>query len=415
MAKKLPTVTPIDDEKVAFLTWLDGYLGSTREVIEAINPFDTALGVANQQKDRWARLLTIFDSPQLRDSAAWQQLLELRQTLLRTQPARAERGDTKTALIIYDLPIIKSDAPQERIADGQKYPLLAAALLVNRCRTFLLKSAGQDIAPFLHMAAFWELSQLVDPRTELIKQAVSSEVQGLAKIVANEFAELARVKNDLSNAFTRDQKSLSVAVQDLSASKAKFKEDTQSALAEWKDERTSAVKALRDEINEYIKIETSIDLWRTKANWHTIGYATLGTIFGACLIAVSALFVLSIYYGYATTYVQNLVSLAGNNQFLAISLITIPTLAIAWLLRFIARLAMQNLTLAHDARQRHAQIRTYLRLLGDPKKPISEKERILALAALFRPLPGQGPDDLNPPTIADLLKEAQEGVSKTRG
>jgi hypothetical protein len=71
-------------------------------------------------------------------------------------------------------------------------------------------------------------------------------------------------------------------------------------------------------------------------------------------------------------------------------------------------------SLAHDARQRHAIIRTYLRLLGDPKKPINEKERILALAALFRPLPGQGLDDVNPPTIADLLKEAQEQLPKAR-
>jgi hypothetical protein len=97
---------------------------------------------------------------------------------------------------------------------------------------------------------------------------------------------------------------------------------------------------------------------------------------------------------------------------LAIALIAIPTLAIAWLLRFIARLAVQNLALAQDAEQRHAQVSTYLRLLGDPSKPISEKERILALAALFRPLAGQGLDDVSPPTVFDLLKEAQEQITK---
>jgi hypothetical protein len=43
----------------------------------------------------------------------------------------------------------------------------------------------------------------------------------------------------------------------------------------------------------------------------------------------------------------------------------------------------------------------------------ADKERILALAALFRPLPGQGLDDVNPPTVADL-EEAQERLPRAR-
>jgi hypothetical protein len=103
---------------------------------------------------------------------------------------------------------------------------------------------------------------------------------------------------------------------------------------------------------------------------------------------------------------------SGDQEYLGLGLLIIPALAVAWLLRFIARLAIQNLALAEDAQQRHAQMTTYLRLLGDTRSPIDKNERILALSALFRPLPGQGPDDVNPPTVADLLKEAGEKALK---
>ena len=108
------------------------------------------------------------------------------------------------------------------------------------------------------------------------------------------------------------------------------------------------------------------------------------------------------------------VEFSGNKQYFGIGLLLIPTLALAWVIRIIIKVTLQSLSLAQDARQRHTQILTYLRMLGDSTHPISDKERILALSAIFRPLASQGTDDVNPPTVAELLREAIEGSTKSR-
>jgi hypothetical protein len=105
---------------------------------------------------------------------------------------------------------------------------------------------------------------------------------------------------------------------------------------------------------------------------------------------------------------------SGPEQYFGIALLLIPTLAVAWIIRVVVKVTLQNLSLAQDARQRHTQILTYLRMLGDANHPISDKERILALSAIFRPLSGQGMDDVNPPTVADLLREALDGSTKPK-
>jgi flagellar basal body-associated protein FliL len=95
----------------------------------------------------------------------------------------------------------------------------------------------------------------------------------------------------------------------------------------------------------------------------------------------------------------------GELSIIAASLIALPVIATAWFARIFIRVLNMNIELREDARQRSSMIETYLSLLADPKSNFDEKDRALLLSAIFRPVNATQPD-VNPPTIADLLKQS---------
>lgn len=88
-----------------------------------------------------------------------------------------------------------------------------------------------------------------------------------------------------------------------------------------------------------------------------------------------------------------------------LALLFVPIIGIAWVLRIIGRLVTNSLTLKEDADHRRAMLETYFNLLSDPNANFKDKERILVLNAIFRPLPGHQSEDVSPPTLADLAKD----------
>jgi hypothetical protein len=337
--------------------------------------------------------------------------------LLSQSPGPNTGRGADQSIIRAKLPILNGDIPQDRVEQAKRLPLLVAAVIAKRCAKYLFESGHQDAAPYLQMNAAIEAAVAIDNIGGPIEQTINAKLEETTAKINEINTQAAAALKDLEEFRFGTQKtidnsisSVTQAIDKLAIQEKEQNENETKRKTRWETEKTAALQSIRDEVTEFTKIQASINLWRTKARWHTLNYIALGFIFGASLVAVAYVMV----FGYISNFITELTKIPADHQFLGIALLTIPTLAVAWLLRFIARLALQNLSLAHDARQRHAQVNTYLRLLGDPSKPISENERILALAALFRPLPGQGPDDVNPPTIAELLKEASEHVTKPR-
>ena len=83
--------------------------------------------------------------------------------------------------------------------------------------------------------------------------------------------------------------------------------------------------------------------------------------------------------------------------------IAVPVLAVAWILRIFSRFINNQQVLNDDARHRSAMTSTYLSLLAD--KSMSEKDRVIMLSAIFRPLPGAQTEEVAPPTILDLMRQ----------
>jgi hypothetical protein len=326
-------------------------------------------------------------------------------TILASVPNPKVSNDGTRNIIQADLPILESDPSDSQISDGAKYPFLAAALIAKRCEDYLFRSNRSDVVALLHMNAAAETALATDNRLDS-KMAELEKLQSDKNLI---FTQIDQLRDELRKVLDAAHDSLKRFNKDVGLIGEKEEQARAKREQDWQEEKKLALQALRDEISEYTKIEASIGLWRNKARNHTIAYLALGTAFGSILLGIA----ISLVLGFIGEFVQRLTIIPSDHQFLGVALLVVPTLAVAWFLRFLGRLAIQNFSLANDASQRHAQIQTYLRLLGDPKKPISEQERILALAALFRPLPGQGADDVSPPTVVDLLKEAQERFTKT--
>lgn len=155
-------------------------------------------------------------------------------------------------------------------------------------------------------------------------------------------------------------------------------------------------------------------LWSIKARNHRIMYAIGASLFIGAI---------SFFVGCAIIYWPNLIGalpeeVFKDHPFGGLALMLIPILAIAWVLRLISRFTLNNMMLADDAHQRSVMVNTFLKLVstevgGDQMEPTDEmryavdadKDRTIILNAIFRPLPGTVQEDIQPPSLLDLLNK----------
>ena len=87
-------------------------------------------------------------------------------------------------------------------------------------------------------------------------------------------------------------------------------------------------------------------------------------------------------------------------------LITIPVLALAWVLRHISRIIVQNFALAEDARLRATIAETYLAVTRGRGE--ESNETMLVLTALFRPFDSSGHTEISPLHTEDVLRAIRQ-------
>lgn len=279
---------------------------------------------------------------------------------------------------------------------ARRFPGLTLAYILTKCVGVIAPNTQSEISGPLFSLYAGELQVLTQTAADLdqkenLNQALD-EVEKLRSYSAGVTKEVSLLETNAA-----------MLLQNIEAQDKKRRSD-------WEIEKAEFLSNLRKEAEEAARIDASIDLWNIKARSHDIAFRIgAGT---SALLLISAIGV-TIFLG--KDFVQSIADqFSDKEQYFGIGLLLLPTLALAWIVRIIIKITLQSLSLAQDARQRHTQILTYLRLLGDSSNPISPKERVLALSAIFRPLPGQGSDDVNPPTVAELLRDAVNEVTKTK-
>jgi len=357
------------------------------------NARDIAQGLVVQQSSRWDSLQNILE--RRHDTASRYMSDSIR--LLRSSvvgPSIVALGDGVT--VKGPLPIISRDFDTEFERTATRFPRLVFAYIIYASRTTVLGLDDRNLIALGLASAIVELRELLAPEPPSDWELEVARIREL-------ISELQIKGKDLIGNLTQSSLNAEKQIQTIASEEKERKR-------EWQVEKRSAVEGIRREALEFAKIESSVHLWKSKARWHLAAFWVSALLFAVTLI-VTPYEILERGLPFISELAKNF---SGDKEYLGLALLIIPALAVAWLLRFVARIAIQNLALAQDARQRDAQIVTYLRLLGDSSQPITKDERVLALSAIFRPLVGQGTDDVNPPTIADLLREAIEKATNQK-
>jgi hypothetical protein len=228
---------------------------------------------------------------------------------------------------------------------------------------------------------------LMDPRLTFAAAEVSALATPQANRLETAFEALDTAHKDFTQTISRAD-AIAARTEELIA---KHGEEWGTFIAE----RTKQIEALSHQIADSIRLEASRDLWKKRGRshlWWMVG-AFVAMFAGIACVVLVALFVALP--ALEPTPFEIVTKSGYTTQKLVVFALCV--IGAAWVLRFVARAIVENMSLRADAQHRQSMLETYLALRGEVG--LKDEERVIILSALFHPLPGQ-PADENPPTLA---------------
>lgn len=199
-------------------------------------------------------------------------------------------------------------------------------------------------------------------------------------------AELAKIEFTINRIIERSEKT-----------NFEFSETTNNFIAKKAEE----IEAFKRSVGESIRFGDAAELWKEKANSHRWGFYVWFAIFTISAGGVG---------WYLVSHIKVIADSIPKDKDGALSyssliFFIVPVVAFGWVLRLISRFINNQLVLSDDARHRDVMTKTYLALVAEKDSQVDQKDRLVMLNAIFRPLPGAQVEDIAPPTIMDLLKK----------
>lgn len=165
-------------------------------------------------------------------------------------------------------------------------------------------------------------------------------------------------------------------------------------------------------VREELKISESKQLWKSRANWSAASFWLSGAVIAAA-IGIPTYYTITHVEGVANLLrtisnaaVQGLPDNATAAQLTAATIsrlviVSAPLALYFWAIKLMVRFNTRSMVLMDDARQRHTTMDTYFHLIE--QNGATTEERALMLNALFRPLPGQGGENIEPPNFYEIV------------
>ena len=223
-----------------------------------------------------------------------------------------------------------------------------------------------------------------------LKADISSEKEVLREL-QSDFERIKSKNSEEERKSTENRKSWDGTLQALHSSQD---ESFQTLLSESR----AKLADLEDLYANKLHLEAPVTYWSRKADRHRNFAAAFGVVF--LLLASGLVFAMFKF----DDNLQPFVDAAADKPIVAIVFLGIPVFVAVWVLRFVARLFLQNIALNNDGRERAAMTETFLALMKDEEAKMTEADRILILQALFRPSAVSHPsDDGAPPNWFDVL------------
>lgn len=193
-------------------------------------------------------------------------------------------------------------------------------------------------------------------------------------------------------------------------------QDRLGVLAKAIDATEGQVDAFASSVREELKIDTTKNLWKNRAFWSATSFWVSAVVVAFAILApplwalthIEAVLALLKRIGDAAT--QGLPTDATAAQLTAATIsrlvvISAPLGLYFWAIKLLVRFNTRSMVLMDDARQRHTTMDTYFHMIE--RNGATTEERGLMLNALFRPLPGQGQENVEPPNFMELVKRPE--------
>lgn len=355
-------------------------------IVEGPNPIDRATRLGQLQKQRWLDLYDI--APGFFNEAG---LDRLAQFASQENVFNVREADDK-AVVSAALPILLAD-PDDLRAVRDKRTLVAAFLQAIASLAPTLVGESFLVPAKMTMVGDARLRKSIDDLAARIDTLQASGRIGRTAEQTN--ADIQRTRKSLAERMAAFEQARVEVFNSLDA----HSKDIQAKLADAVSKSVEEVSRLREAQKALVTIAPIVGLWTSKTSAHRLSFFLAAALFIAIVVATGL-----VCWRHADRYIQSIVGVVGDRQILGSALVAAPIIAIAWVLRLVSRFAITNLSLWHDASQRKATVETFLSLLGEDRAALSKEERALALAALFRPIPGGSSSDIDPPSFLDFIR-----------
>ncbi|WP_336814902.1 DUF6161 domain-containing protein [Bosea sp. MMO-172] len=342
--------------------------------------------LANEQANAWNALLSAIEGAisKQEDRDQVRAAIHVLRRGIETQPAPSVSEAPDGAWIVErSIPVIHPEAVAMQLPfiKGNGWFCLAAITFVTR-----------NIISFRHLARSLTVngepvSVLSDPRVTVAYIEITALLAEQKDLTIDALRELNATRTALDAEMERLDKIQSMH-RDLMHS-------IERRWDSFRLERFTEIENLKDQLSDAIRFEASTNLWRKRTvghlYWMLASFIVMGLGTGLVVWAVLSRALPELDPGPFEILTRS----AYPTQKLV--LISLCVIGAAWVLRFVARSIVDNMTLRADAQHRQSMLDTYLALRGEVG--LKDEERAIILTALFRPLPGQAPDE-NPPTPA---------------
>ncbi|MDO5895106.1 DUF6161 domain-containing protein [Agrobacterium sp. Azo12] len=177
------------------------------------------------------------------------------------------------------------------------------------------------------------------------------------------------------------------------------------------------IAAFSEAVREELKIDATKKLWEQRAKdnrlafWISAGLIAFVIVAPALLVLCNPEAIVHFLERITQAATPGLLDSATTAQLTAatiskIVIISAPLAVYFWAIKLIVRFNTRCMVLMDDARQRHTTMDTYFHLIE--KDGATTEERGLMLNALFRPLAGQGQDNVEPPNFIELIGKGKD-------
>lgn len=260
------------------------------------------------------------------------------------------------------------------------------------------------------------LNALEQRRIEFLKNEVDALLDGQKQSIGTLGAIVDETKGRLDETIQRlgvESEATRAKVSGMSQTLETSREALTALLKEV-DTAEEHVQAFAKAVREELKVDATKKLWKRRATGSAFSFWVSAIVIGGAIIyppywafthiEVVVLFLRRV----GDAAVQGLPADATAAQLTAATIsrlviVSAPLALYFWAIKLIVRFNTRSMVLMDDARQRQTTMDTYFHLVESSKA--SAEERGLMLNALFKPLPGQGQENVEPPNFLELVKK----------